>query len=111
VPKDGTTLSVTLGNLPLNIAIMATGFSRTTAAGGAFNLPLDLGLFGFPGCNLLADPVNTSFLVGAGNTATWTLFIPPGPLFRGFNLYQQGFSLDTVPALAVTNGGHACIGQ
>lgn len=110
VPKPGTTLAVDIGNLPLNLAIMATGFSRTTAFGGAFQLPLDLTPFGIPGCSLLADPVSTAFLVGTGGVATWTLSIPAGTTFVGFELFNQAISLDTVPPLSFTNGGRACIG-
>lgn len=112
IPSVGTTMNVTLGNLPLSLGVMVTGFSNTTALGGAFALPLDLGTYGFAGCNLLADPLVSAFLVGAGNTATWSFSVPAGPTFLGTVLYNQGLSLDTIPSGgAFTNGGRMIIGD
>lgn len=110
-PTLGSAFQVVVGNLPLNAAILITGFSNTTALGGAFALPLNLVVFGFPGCNLLADPVSSIFLVGAGNAASWTLNIPNNTSYLGIVFFNQGFSLDTSPALAVTDGRKACIGR
>lgn len=110
-PKPGTTLTVNVGNLPLDTALVTTGFSRTTAQNGLIPLPFDLGIAGLPGCNLLADPVSIAFVFGSGNTASFSLTIPPGNRFVGFELFNQAFSLDTVPALAASNGGRICIGH
>ena len=110
LPTLGSAYTVTLGNLPLSLGFMATGFSNTTAFGGAFALPFSLAPQGFPGCDLLVDPVAVQFLVGSGNSATWTFNIPNNTVFAGTKFYNQGVSLDTVPAAAFTNGGAGVIG-
>jgi hypothetical protein len=111
-PALGTTLSVVLGNLPLNLAIVATGFSNTAAFGGTVPLPFDMTGLGFPGCHLLVDPLVSDFLVGAANTAVWNLAVPANNALSGVLLFNQGVSLDTgSPALAMTNGGRAVIGE
>jgi len=109
-PTIGTTLNVDLGNLPLSLAVMCTGFSNTLAL-GSIPLPFDLTGSGFPGCNLLVDPLVTQFLFGASNTATWSLAIPLSNTFNGLELFQQGLSLDTGPTgAAFSNGGRCVIG-
>lgn len=110
LPIPGTTLSVQVTNLPIDLAIMATGFSNTLAA-GSIPLPFSLAGAGFPGCDLLVDPVVNTFLVGSSGTATWTLALPANATFIGSQIYNQAISLDTgSPGLAFTNGAHACIG-
>lgn len=109
-PRLGSAFTVTLGNLPLNVAFMATGFSNTAAFGGGVLLPLSLAGQGFPGCDLLVDPVATQVLIGTGGSATWNFQTPTSPAFAGLRFYNQGISLDTVPAAAFTNGGAAVIG-
>src|SRR5262245_45119270 len=56
VPTLGLTLSVDVSNLPLGIGLMITGLSNTLL-GGAVPLPMPLAAFGFPGCDLLVDPL------------------------------------------------------
>ena len=74
-------------------------------------LPFPLAGFGFPGCNLLIDPLTVDTVVGPGSTATWSLPIPPTLALAGFELFNQGASLDTGPAfLAFSNGGRAVLG-
>jgi len=110
-PLVGTTFSANLGNLPLSLGVMMTGFSNTLAQ-GSLPLPLNLMNYGFPGCNLLADPLVTEFLIGASNTATWNFGIPGGPAFVGMTLYNQGLSLDTgSPGAAFSNGARLIIGD
>lgn len=110
VPALGSTFTAVLGNLPLSVGVMASGFSDTLAL-GAIPLPLDLSSYGFPGCSLLADPLVTEFLVGAGNSASWTLGVPASTGFLGMPIYQQGISLDTgSPAGAFSNGAKITIG-
>ncbi len=110
VPKIGSTLSVDVGNLPVNIGLMLTGLSNTLFA-GSIPLPLPLASSGFPGCDLLVDPLITTTLVGAGNTANWTLAVPNAMTLIGFTIYNQGASLETGAVfLAFSNGGRARIG-
>jgi len=112
-PALGTTFTTDIGNLPLSVAIIAVGFSDTLAL-GALPLPFSLANFGMPGCDLLADPVSTTFLAGAGNTVSWNLTIPANPVYLGFVLFDQAFSLDPAAnpgGITVSNAGRACIGN
>lgn len=110
LPRLGTTFSATIGNLPVGVGLMITGFSNTLA-GGAIPLPLPLGSVGFPGCDLLVDPVVTDTVVGAGTSANWNLTIPPLSVFLNFQFYNQGASLDTGPTfLTFANGARARVG-
>ena len=110
LPKLGATLTVDVGGLPVNVGLMLTGLSNTLFA-GSIPLPLPLASSGFPGCDLLVDPLVTTTLVGAGNTASWALPVPPQMTLIGFTLYNQAASLDTGTAfLSFSNGGRARIG-
>jgi hypothetical protein len=109
-PTLGQTLSVDLGNLPVGVGLMIAGLSNTLF-GGAIPLPFPLAGLGFPGCNLLIDPLTVDTVVGPGSTATWSLPIPANPALAGFELFNQGASLDTGPVfLAFSNGGRAVLG-
>jgi len=110
-PTLGSTLSMTIGNLPANIAIVATGLSNTMSNG--LPLPMDLGSVGMPGCLLLIDPQATEFVVGSGNTATWTWQIPSAEIWFGTPFYQQVFVLDAAAnplGLTVSNAGLGQLG-
>jgi hypothetical protein len=112
-PALGTTFTTDIGNLPLSVAIIAVGFSDTLAL-GALPLPFSLANFGMPGCDLLADPVSTTFLGGVGNTVSWNLTIPANTAYLGFVLFDQAFSLDPAAnpgGITVSNAGRACIGN
>jgi hypothetical protein len=110
LPALGSTLTLSVDNMPLNVGIMIAGLSDQFAA-GSIPLPLDLTAFGWPGCNLLADAVVTDTLLGTANTATWSLPIPSATLFLGFTIYNQGAVLTTGPSsLAFSNGGRSRIG-
>lgn len=110
-PVLGATLSVTLGNLPQGVAVMAMGFSDTSYP--PFSLPLSLATFGMPNCDLLAAPFATQLVLGAGNSAVWTLGIPNNAALAGILFFNQGFSLDpgfNPTGLTVSNGGKGRIG-
>jgi PKD repeat protein len=91
-PQVGTTLTVNLNHLPLSVAIMMVGFSKTTSGFGP--LPLDLTPLGAPGCSGRVSPDVTLFLAGAANAATWNLTVPNVPAFIGQLLYNQALVLD-----------------
>lgn len=91
-PALGSTFTVSADNLPIDLAIMTTGFSNTNA--GGVPLPRDLGAFGMPGCWQLADPVAVQFLFGASNQASWSWDIPVAEVWFGTPIYQQVFALD-----------------
>lgn len=111
-PTLGTTFQAQLGNLPQSLGLIATGFSNTLAVNGTLALPFPLAGTGYPGCDLLVDPLVTQFLIGSGNSAVWNFTIPNTNAYAGINLYQQGISLDpAAPGLAFTNGAHCVIGR
>ncbi|MCA8975412.1 MAG: PKD domain-containing protein [Planctomycetes bacterium] len=91
-PVLGTTLTVTVDNLASNAAIMVTGFSKTAWALGA--LPYDLTSFGASGCALRVSPDSNLFILGASNSATWSLGIPNAGSLSGLLMFQQAIALD-----------------
>lgn len=108
-PTLGSTLSVTVNNLPLSAAIMLLGFSKTMSGLGA--LPLDLGSFGAPGCNLRVSADASLLILGTGNQASWALNIPANSSFLGVKLYNQAVVLDpgVNAAGAVGSDAHAML--
>ncbi|MFO1078743.1 MAG: PKD domain-containing protein [Planctomycetota bacterium] len=90
-PVIGTQMSVTVNNLPLNVAIMLTGLSKTNWLLGA--LPFDLAVYGAPGCNLRVSPDANLLLLGAGGSAVWPFTIPSNAGLIGVNLYNQAVVL------------------
>jgi hypothetical protein len=109
-PILGTVLQVNLGNLPFGVGLMITGLSNTLL-GGAIPLPFPLAGLGFPGCDLLVDPLFMDTVIGPGTSGTWNFPIPYNPALAGFTFYNQGASLEAGPALlAFSNGGTAVLG-
>ena len=109
-PTLGGALNVQLGNLPFGVGLMITGLSNTLF-GGAIPLPFPLAGLGYPGCDLLVDPLLIDTVVGPGTSATWTFPIPLHPAFAGFTFHNQGASLQAgTPMLAFSNGGTAVLG-
>lgn len=95
------------------IAIVATGFSRTTWLGQP--LPFDAGVLGMPGCSLFASPDQIDVIGASNGTGTMFLSIPGDPYFLGVPFYQQGFSFE-VPGFnafggVLSNATRAVIGQ
>lgn len=110
LPKLGSTFIVTAGNLPVGVGLMLTGLSNTVTS-GSLPLPLPLAALGWPGCDLVVDPLLTDTIVGAGNTANWSLPLPLANVLIGFQFYNQAASLDPGPAfLSFSNGGGARVG-
>jgi hypothetical protein len=99
-----------LGQHPFLLPFGIVGYSDTTWAGHA--LPLDLGLFGFPGCTAYTEAFAYVSLSLAGDHADWTIAIPPWSQLAGSEFWAQCFVLDGgAPAgAAVSNAGHGQIG-
>lgn len=95
-PRLGSTSTITFGNLPgASLAIAAIGFSSTTSSFGP--LPLNLAVFGAPGCFANMSAEMTTFLLGAGGSASLPMGTPNDPGVMGLSYYVQAFALD--PAL------------
>ncbi|MBL8724053.1 MAG: PKD domain-containing protein [Planctomycetes bacterium] len=92
MPALGTTMTVTLNNLPQSAALLLTGFSRTASPFGP--LPLNLAPYGAPGCTGRVSPDASLFLFGAGNTVTWNLSVPVSLGLIGVQMYNQALVLD-----------------
>lgn len=88
----GQTMMVTIDNLPASAAFVAIGFDNLNSPLGA--LPLDLGPFGMPGCKLRTNVDALQGLVGAGNTATQSLFIPNVATLVGLVFHEQALVPD-----------------
>ena len=111
LPVVGQVLVANVDNLPLGLAVVGLGASDTVS--GGLPLPLDLTPLGMPGCNLLADPLVTDLVAGAGPSLLWGLAIPPQSALVGLRLYGQAFSLD-LPAnsfgFTASNGARFKVG-
>jgi hypothetical protein len=79
-----------IDNLPTNAAVHLFGFSCQNSLLGA--LPLDLGAYGGPGCNLRVSADSVIFLFGSNNTALFVLNLPVG--LQGLQFYVQAAALD-----------------
>lgn len=109
-PILGATMTLDLGNLSAGIGLIMTGLSDTLF-GGALPLPLPLASFGFPGCDLLVDPVVLDVVIGAGTSASWSLALPSTPALAGTDLFNQGASLEPGTAfLAFSNATKSRLG-
>ncbi|HLQ37270.1 MAG TPA: hypothetical protein VK348_05700 [Planctomycetota bacterium] len=75
---------------------------------GGLPLPLDLGVFGAPGCQLLAaQDLQLFLLTDAAGNADVSIFLPNNPIFAGFSLFFQTLLLDgvsNVVGLSATRG-------
>ena len=102
-PRAGQTFVPTLTNLvpSMPIAILALGFSDTVWQGAP--LPLDMTMFGIPGCSLLVAADRIDVIAAQNGIAQQLLPIPADPAFVGVFFYQQGFSFE-VPGFNAFGG-------
>ncbi|MCA8976404.1 MAG: right-handed parallel beta-helix repeat-containing protein [Planctomycetes bacterium] len=97
-PRLGTTMVVTIGNLPAsNLAIAALGLSNTASPVGP--LPIDLGPYGAPGCHGRVSPDATRVLIGAGGSGSFNFPTPNQTSLIGVVIYTQALVLDAVNPL------------
>lgn len=111
LPIVGQTAILTVDNLPLNAAIMAVGFSKTTSSLGS--LPLDLTALGAPGCFARVSADSTLVIIGASGSATWSLTLPPTPSIGGIEFFNQAYAIDptrNLLGIAVSDAGAGVIG-
>ncbi len=87
-PWAGDSVQFLIGNLPIaGLPFLILGFSSTTWNGQ--QLPLDLGLFGFPGCPLLVSLDNSQLALGP-----ITASLPNQPVLYGYSLHAQAAVLE-----------------
>jgi PKD repeat protein len=93
MPQLGSTLNVTVNNMPFNAGFMMLGFSNANSIFGP--LPFDTSLYGAPGCFGRVSTEVSVLILGAGNSAIWSFVIPNDPGFQGMQMYNQAIVLDT----------------
>ncbi|MCB9885370.1 MAG: hypothetical protein H6838_07750 [Planctomycetes bacterium] len=92
--QDLTNLSATPG-----LGIMVFGLSTQTW--GPWQLPLDLGMFGMPGCLTYLPPDASVFFVHLGGSHTYLTGFPNNQAFAGLALGTQAVMLDAAATNAV----------
>lgn len=98
LPWLGSTALLSLLMPSGSVSVFVLGLSDQTWGGGP--LPMPLGPFGLPGCELLVSPDVLQVEVARSNKATWQLPIPNSPLLAGIRLYAQA----TLPSAATPAG-------
>lgn len=91
-PLLGTTTTLQVDNLANNAGIMMLGLSNTFSPFGP--LPVDLSLFGMPGCTGRVSPDANSLVLGAGGIGTFSLTLPMNPVLAGTRFFNQVLVLD-----------------
>lgn len=86
-PAIGRTLELTLFDLPLDIAMIAMGWSR-------FQSPIALTALGMPGCDWHVALDGVALLAGQNQQAQFSLPIPDQPSLVGIRFYHQALVLD-----------------
>jgi hypothetical protein len=92
-PALGTTLNISIDNLPFGLAAMASGLSSSITSGG-LPLPFDLSIVGMSGCSQLVDALILDLVSEPGSSATWSWAIPNDPSIFGFVFFNQAFAFD-----------------
>jgi len=90
LPRLGLAASVSIDRLPLSGAFVLMGFGNQSSTLGP--LPLDLTPYQMPGCALRVANDGAVFLLGANNTATWSLTIPGQVALLGLRYYLQALA-------------------
>lgn len=95
VPRIGAQFDLEVGNLG---AMPCPGFmiyGMSVTQWGPFTLPLDMTIFGMPGCTGLVSMNANLLFVNAGlGPVTWTIGIPNNPALAGLALGNQAMLLD-----------------
>ena len=100
-PRMGQVLTTQLTNMPQSIGLFWFGATR-------YAPPIAGSAFGAPGCQLYASLDLSSLVIGANNSATYSIFIPSDPAFLGQILYAQGAAFDpTLNALGLSSSDGA----
>lgn len=112
-PQLGATFTLHATSLPptAGVALLSSGFSRTSSALGP--LPLDLQPFGLgAGCSLLMSADATILINVSGGMGMSSLGVPNNPGMTGLWLFFQcaSFDLAATGGLALSNGVAASVG-
>ena len=108
LPWIGSTTSMIVSNLAASTAAVIF------ATGSTANPPMDLTVYGMPGCTALVAPLVTSFSVASTGAATWTAAIPNSMPLVGVRVSQQAFVLEpgaNAAGVIVSNGADILVGM
>lgn len=112
-PTLGQTMEVNLEGAPSSTpAVLAIGDSATSWLG--LGLPLDLGPYGAPGCNLLCSALVTVAVQTTGGMAGLPLTLPTNPALVGAPIFNQWWVANPTASslgLVFSNGGRGVIGN
>ena len=87
------------------------GLSNTVDPGPpAYALPVDLGIFGWPGCSQLISDDVLSYSITTSGPADYSLSAPSNLTLVGFTFHAQVFVLYTPSGVAVSNGVTGVVG-
>src|SRR5690606_8616095 len=94
-PRIGRPFEVEAQHLPPNggVCLLAFGFSKTMLHPST-PLPFDLGVLGAPGCRILIDLAVVLRATHTGDSARFSVDLPPGGDCLGETFYVQALSLD-----------------
>ncbi|MCK5944073.1 MAG: hypothetical protein KAI24_18960 [Planctomycetes bacterium] len=112
-PRLGATATVEVTGLPMaiTIPIFVYGTSKTVDPGPpAYNLPVDLGPLGWPGCQqLVSDDAHQLTITNTGQMSH-SIPVPMDPGLLGFQYFVQACVLYTPSGVAVSNGIMGTVG-
>ncbi|MBK8979787.1 MAG: hypothetical protein IPM29_28145 [Planctomycetes bacterium] len=111
VPALGGTLDLDVTNLPGVMGAFALGFGFDLVSFAGRPLPLDLGMFGIPGCDLwIAPEPPLTLLVGhLGARQELGFGIPNDPRLAGLRLSMQAIVFDPMAPNACASVSNAAI--
>ena len=114
LPRIGRPCTFVVGALPnlITVPVFVFGFDTTiqTGSGGAYPLPFDLGVLGWPGCQqLVAADVSVATITASG-AVQHAVAVPYAPSLVGAPFHAQAIVLYHLGGVAVTNGLTATIG-
>lgn len=111
LPQLGSSFQIMVSSMPTpGAGLVTTGFSDTLH--GSTPLPLDLGLFGAPGCALLSSPDSLTLVISSGGVAGMTLPIPNTTTLAGVGFHNQALVIDVAAnglGLTTSNARHGWI--
>lgn len=114
LPRIGSTFRLRAGGLPSapTIPVFITGFSDALASGpaGAYALPADLTILGWPGCQQLVSVDWTDWAITVTGEADHAVVIPPFSALAGLPFFSQALVLYTPSGVAVSNGVRGTVG-
>jgi hypothetical protein len=119
LPRTGQAWSVTFANMPSTQEFLMAVLGLSNTTWGSVPLPVDLGIIGLPGAQLLVSPDVVNALPtsasGPTNVATNTVSIPNNTALLNATVFVQGLLLDLVPTgtqfIGTTQGLRAVIGS